>query len=49
MTRGEVKKAVGKFRNDKSAGHERVVSDLLKNVGEAMKNAKWYKEDKASA
>ena len=41
VTREEVEKAVGKLRNGKSAGDDRIVSELLKNGGEAMINWLW--------
>ena len=41
MTREEVEKAVGKLRNGKSAGNDRIVAELLKNGGEAMIVWSW--------
>ena len=41
VTREEVEKAVGKLRNGKSAGDDRIVAELLKNGGEAMIDWLW--------
>ena len=41
MTREEVEKAVGKLRNGKSAGDDRIVVELLKNGGEAVIDWLW--------
>ena len=41
VTREEVQKAVGKLRNGKSAGDDRIVSELQKNGGEAMIDWLW--------
>ena len=41
MTREEVVKAVGKLRNGKSAGDDRIVAELLKNGGEVMIDWLW--------
>ena len=53
VMREEVVKAVGKFRNGKSAGDDRIVAELLKNGGEAMSDWLWELlkavEDEASA
>ena len=41
VTREEIEKAVGKLRNGKSAGNDRIVAELLKNGGEAMIDWLW--------
>ena len=41
VMREEVEKAVGKLRNGKSTGDDRIVSELLKDGGEATINCLW--------
>ena len=41
VTREEIEKAVGKLRNGKSAGDDKIVSELLKNGGESMIDWLW--------